>query len=404
MKYALLIGDGMADRPLSLLGGRTPLQVASTPNMDEIASHGVLGLIKTVSKRTGKSSDVAILSILGYAPSKYYTGRGPLEAASMGIHLKEGQVAFRCNLVTVDEGCLVDYSAGHISTEEAKVLIKFLNKKLRWSGIKFHAGVSYRHLAIVDYSEGRFSGFDPESLKCKAPHDVINQPLEKILPRGRGSNIFKELAYESRRLLDEHEINVVRRELGENPANMIWLWGQGKEPRLPAFSMSGAVISAVDVVKGIGHSIGLSVVNVPGATGYFDTDYNAKAEYAINALKEYDFVLVHVESPDEAGHIGDVRAKISAIENFDSKVVGPVLSYVKGQANYRACVLPDHATPVELRTHVDDMVPFAICGKGIVRRSGLTFDEVSAKESGIRIPSGHKLMGHFLEGDFSGWL
>lgn len=400
MKYALLIGDGMADRPLKALGGRTPLQVASTPNMDGVASYGVLGLVKTVSRKTGKSSDVAILSVLGYSPSKYYTGRGPLEAASMGVRLKQSQVAFRCNFVTVDEDTLVDYSAGHISSEEAKVLIEFLNKKLRWSGIKFYPGVSYRHLAVVDCAEGRFSGFDPELLKCKAPHDVINQPLDKILPRGKGNVIYRELTYESRRLLDEHEINIVRRELGENPANMIWLWGQGRMPQLPSFSISGAVISAVDVVKGIGISCGLSVVNVPGATGYFDTDYSAKAKYAIKSLKKHDFVLVHVESPDEAGHTGDLRAKISAIEDFDSKVVGPLLSYMKTRENYRLCVLPDHSTPVEIRTHVEDMVPFAICGTGINERSGLRFDEVSARESGLRIASGHELMGHFLKGDF----
>ena len=396
MKYALLIGDGMADRPLKMLGRRTPLQAANIPNMDEIASSGMLGLIKTVSKKTGKSSDVAILSLLGYSISEYYTGRGPLEAASMGVHLEEGQAAFRCNLVTVDETSLVDYSAGHISTGEAKVLIEFLNEKLRWDGIKFYPGVSYRHLAVVDSSKGRFSGFVPELLKCKAPHDVMNQALEKVLPAGRESDVFKELMYEAGKLLDEHEVNVVRRELGENPANMIWLWGQGIEPRLPGFSIKGAVISAVDVVKGIGCSAGLSVVDVPGATGYFDTDYNAKAEYAINALKEYDFVLVHVEAPDEAGHIGDVRAKISAIENFDSKVVGPVLSYLREQGDYKVCVLPDHATPVEMRTHADDMVPFAICGTDVDDRSELKFDEVSAKKSGIRIPSGDKLMEHFI--------
>lgn len=403
MKYVLLIGDGMADRPLDLLGGKTPLQVSKTPNMDEIAAQGVLGLIKTVSRKIGKSSDVAILSILGYDPRKYYTGRGPLEAASMGVHLEKEQIAFRCNLVTADEGSLVDYSAGHISTKEAEVLIAFLNKNLKWDGIKFYPGVSYRHLAVVDLSESIFSEFDPRLLKCKAPHDVVNQPLEKILPSGTGNDIFRKLTYESKRLLDEHEINVVRRELGENPANMAWLWGQGKEPSLPDFGISGAVISAVDVVKGIGVSCGLSVVDVPGATGYFDTDYNAKAEYAISSLKEYDFVLVHVEAPDEAGHIGDVRAKISAIEDFDEKVVGPILSYIRKQKDYRVCVLPDHATPIDVKTHVEDMVPFAIYGKGMNRMSGLPFDEMSAKQSGIVISAGHELMGHFLSAEFGKW-
>ena len=395
MKYALLIGDGMADRPLKILGGKTPLQTAGTPNMDEIASGGMLGLVKTVSRKTGKSSDVATLSILGYEPSKYYTGRGPLEAVSMGVRLGNQDVAFRCNLVTVDER-LVDYSAGHISTEEAKVLIKFLNRKLKWGGIKFHAGISYRHVAVVSAGRARFSGFDPESLRCKAPHDVVNEPLEKALPRGKGSELFRELMYESRGLLEGHEINEVRSQLGENPANMIWLWGQGRKAELPPFAVKGAVISAVDVVKGIGLCAGLSVLDVPGVTGYFDTDYDAKAKYAIEALKKYDFVLVHVEAPDEAGHMGDVRAKISSIEDFDSKIVGPILSYLREMGDYRVCVLPDHATPVRVRTHVEDMVPFAICGTNIDRLSGLPFDEASARESGMRISSGHKLMEHFL--------
>lgn len=396
MKYALLIGDGMADRPLKVLGDRTALQAANTPNMDEIASNGMFGLVKTVTGKVGKSSDVAILAILGYDPSKYYTGRGPFEAASMGVHLSGEQVAFRCNLVTVDEKYLVDYSAGHISTKEAGILIEFLNKELGWDGIKFYAGVSYRHIAIVGPGEGRFSVFAPELLKCNPPHDVVNQSLEKILPNGKGREIFRELMYESGRLLDGHEINEVRRQLGENPANMIWLWGQGKTPELPRFKIEGTVISAVDVVKGIGFCAGLSVVNVPGATGYFDTDYHAKARYAISALEKCDFVLVHVEAPDEAGHMGDVRVKISAIENFDSKVVGPILSYMKGLKEYRICVLPDHATPVEIRTHTEDMVPFAICGTDIDKSSGLPFDEVSAKKGSWRISQGYRLMEHFI--------
>lgn len=396
MKYALLIGDGMADRPLRALGGRTPLQVAGTPNMDEVASNGMLGLVKTVTKKVGKNSDVAILSILGYDPSKYYTGRGPLEAGSMGVCLSGGQVAFRCNLVTVDEKSLVDYSAGHISTKEAGILIEFLNQRLRWDGVKFYAGVSYRHIAIVEPGKGKFSTFDPELLKCDPPHDVVNQPLERIVPRGKGKEILWELMCESGRLLDGHEINEVRRQLGENPANMVWLWGQGKMPDLPRFKIEGAVISAVDVVKGICLSAGMSVVNVPGATGYFDTDYSAKARYAITALGKCDFVLVHVESPDEAGHIGDVRAKITAIEDFDSKVVGPILSYMKGLKEYRVCVLPDHATPIEIRTHAEDMVPFAICGTDIDESSQLPFDEVHARKGSIRISRGHELMEHFL--------
>ena len=396
MKYALLIGDGMADRPLKALGGKTPLQTANTPNMDEIASSGILGLVKTVSKKTGKNSDVAIMSILGYDPAGYYTGRGPLEAASIGVRLKRDEVAFRCNLVTVDNNYLSDYSAGHISTGEAKVLIDFLNKRLKRDGIKFYAGVSYRHIAVLDKKEGDFSECDLESIKCNAPHDVVNMPLDNIFPRGKGNKYLIELMRESIELLKDHEINEVRRQLGENPANMIWLWGQGIMPDFPPFGVKGSVISAVDVVKGIGICAGLSVINVPGATGYFDTDYDAKAKYAIDSLKENDFVLVHVEAPDEAGHTGNLRAKISAIENFDKKIVGPVLTHIREMGDNRVCVLPDHATPIDMKTHAEDMVPFAICGKDINERSGFNFDEESAKKTGTRISRGYELMDHFI--------
>ena len=314
----------------------------------------------------------------------------------MGVRLRKDEVAFRCNLVTADGNCLVDYSAGHISTKEAKVLIDFLNRRLKRKGIKFYAGVSYRHIAVVNKSKGIFSECDLKSIKCNAPHDVVNMPLDKVFPGGKGNEYLRELMCESMELLADHEINEVRRQLGENPGNMIWLWGQGIMPDLPPFGIKGNIISAVDVVKGIGICAGLSVINVPGATGYFDTDYEAKARCAIDSLKENDFVLVHVEAPDEAGHTGNVGAKISSIEDFDKKIVGPVLSHIREMGDNRVCVLPDHGTPIDVKTHVYDMVPFAICGKLTLCLSACGFDEESAKETGTRISSGCELMKHFI--------
>ncbi len=396
MKHAFLIGDGMADRPVRELGGRTPLQAARTPFMDRISAGGRLGLINNYSgKKFGMNSDVCIMSLLGYDPKVFYSGRGPLEALSMNIPLEDDQIAFRCNLATVSRNCLVDYSAGHISSREAAILIEALNAHFKKRGICFHPGVSYRHIAVVTPGEGVFSGEGVDKAVCLPPHDVVDFPLDRILPSGKGRAPLVEIMLESRKVLEENDVNYVRRQLDENPANIAWLWGQGKTPAFTPFQVRGAAISAVDVVKGIALAAGMEVVNVPGATGYFDTDYAAKGRRAVELLEDYDFVLVHVEAPDEAGHMGKLAEKITAIENFDLKVVGPVFLYIESKGG-RIAVLPDHATPVSEKKHTSDRIPFAIAGDGIHESSGLAYSEENAKKTGVYVPRGYEFMREFL--------
>ena len=397
MKYILLVGDGMADYPVKELDGRTPLEVARTPNMDFIAKHGRLGRIKTIPDKMNPASDVANISILGYDPHKFYTGRGPLEAANLGIDLEDDDVAFRCNLITAAADTLIDYSAGHISSKEAEVLIKFIDRKLGTNKIKFYPGVSYRHLMLVK----RGTETHLENLVCKPPHDIAGGSIHENLPQGDNADILIKLMEDSRSILEKHEVNLVRIDLKENPGNMIWLWGQGKKPSMPKFKdkygLSGSVISAVDLIKGLGRIIGLKVINVPGATGYYDTDYAAKARAAIRSLEDNDFVFVHVEAPDEAGHNGDLREKITAIERFDQLVVGNVLKAFKNKKNFRILVLPDHATPVIVKTHTADIVPFGIFGQGIMGRGFLNYSEKEAANSDLYFENGHELMEYFIK-------
>lgn len=398
MKYIILVGDGMADYPIPELGKQTPLDVAKTPNMDSVAQAGKVGLVRTIPPGMKPASDVANLSILGYDPTTSYTGRGPLEAANMGVELKSDEVAFRCNLITALDDTLADYSAGHISTKEAKVLISSLNEKLGSERVRFYPGVSYRHLVVIRDKEG-IKGLSAE---CIPPHDITGGRISKNLPRGEGAELLINLMNSSRSILSDHEINHVRIDLGENPANMIWLWGQGERPNLVSFrerfGITGSVISAVDLVKGIGRSIGLDVINVPGATGYYDTDYAGKAKYAIDSLDQHDFVFVHVEAPDEAGHNGEIRQKITAIENFDRLVVGAILENFRGREDCRVLVLSDHLTPISLRTHTADPTPFAICGEGIDPDDKTKFCETEAKESSLRIDHGHELIEYLITG------
>ena len=398
MKYIVLVGDGMADYPISELGNKTPLEAAKIPNMDYIAKNGRAGLVYTVPKGFAPASDVANLSIIGYDPAKYYSGRGPLEAANMGIKLGPDDIAFRCNLVTVDRDRMADYSAGHITSDEAATLIRYLDKKLGSDRVRFYPGVSYRHLMIVR------DGSLKEALRsteCVPPHDITGKMIKDFLPRGAGAEFLVKLIEDSRALLADHEVNHVRIDLKENPADMIWLWGQGVETNMPTFrekfGVDGSVISAVDLIKGIGKSIGLNVINVPGATGYYDTDYQGKAKYAIDSLKGGDFVFVHVEAPDEAGHNGDLRAKIAAIENFDRFVVGAVLEKFKKQKDFRMMVLPDHNTPVSVRTHTSEPVPFAVLGKGVEPNNAAAYNEAAAKATGLAFEHGHELMEYFIK-------
>jgi 2,3-bisphosphoglycerate-independent phosphoglycerate mutase len=399
MKYLVLIGDGMADRPLVELGGKTPLMAARTPNIDALAQRGEVGLARTIPKGLPKGSEIANLSIFGYDPKRYYTGRGPLEAASIGVQLGPEDVAFRLNLVTLEAigGSVImeDYSAGHISTEEGKAIIQDLEKELGDSIFHFYPGVSYRHLLV--WSGGG------EKLETTPPHDITEQEIGAYLPKGEGAQELIKLMTDTQILLKAHPINHKRLQEGMREANATWPWGQGKAPQMPSFAerfgLIGGVISAVDLIKGIGIYAGLEVIAVPGATGYLDTDYLGKAEYGLRAMEKGDFVYIHVEAPDEASHNGDLEAKIAAIEAFDEKVVGTIAMGMEKRGDYRIMVMPDHPTPIELRTHTDDPVPFVIYDSTAKRPSGAGgFDEGEASKSGILIEEGHELMERFIRG------
>lgn len=397
MKYIVIVPDGMADYPIKELGDRTPLEVAKTPNFDFIAKEGALGQVKTIPEKMTPASDVANISILGYDPAIYYSGRGPLEAANLGVELENGDVAFRCNLVTVSQDKLIDYSAGHISSKEASQLIKSIDEKLGTNRIRFFPGVSYRHLMLVKRGEESHL----ENLKCKPPHDITGQKVSKNLPCGDNAKFIISLMRESQKVLDNHEINLVRIDLKENPGNMIWLWGQGKKPNMPKFidkfGLSGSVISAVDLIKGVGKIIGLDVIDVVGATGYYDTNYLNKAKAALETLKKNDFVFIHIEAPDEAGHNGDLREKITAIERCDQIILGTILEAFKERKDFRVMVLPDHATPIRLKTHASDKVCFGIFGKGISSKGFLKYSENEAEKSGLYFEKGHELMEYFIK-------
>jgi 2,3-bisphosphoglycerate-independent phosphoglycerate mutase len=344
------------------------------------------------------ASDVANISILGYDPQKFYTGRGPLEAANLGIELEDDDVCFRCNLVTASADTLIDYSAGHISSKEAAIIMKLINQHLGTNRIRFYPGVSYRNLMLVK----RGTDEHLEDAVCKAPHDITGQSISGNLPKGGAAAILIKLMEESRKILEKHEINLVRIDLKENPANMVWLWGQGKKPSMPSFQekygLSGSVISAVDLIKGLGKILGLEVVNVAGATGYYDTNYEGKAKAALKSLEEKDFVFLHVEAPDEAGHNGDLREKITAIERFDQLVVGTILNEFKRRKNFRVLVLPDHATPLSLKTHTSDVVLFGVFGKGITERGFLNYSEKEAQNSDLYFENGYELLANFIKG------
>ncbi len=397
MKYVVLVTDGMADEPIEQLGGKTPLEVAETPNMDYVVANGMLAEAGTIPSNLSPASDVANLSIMGYDPKKYYTGRAPLEAAYLGIELQDNDIAFRCNLVTVSDNKMDDYSAGHIASKEAAVLITELDRNLGSEKIKFYPGVSYRHLLVL-----REVNSVEELMRavCVPPHDILNQPIKKHLPKGKGAAVLNGLMEKSTAILSAHEINKVRIDLGENPANMIWLWGQGQRPAMPTFKekfgLTGAVISAVDLLKGIGKIIGLEVIEVKGATGYYDTNYSGKAEAGIRALESLDFVFIHVEATDEAGHNGDLRMKITTIERFDKMIVAPLLEHFKNTEDFRIMVMPDHPTPVRLRRHTADKVPVAMMGKDIQKNGFSVFRETEAKKSKVFF-KGHELMERFLQ-------
>jgi 2,3-bisphosphoglycerate-independent phosphoglycerate mutase len=395
MKYIVLVGDGMAGRPLEELNGRTTLEASDRRYMDEIVKRGRIGAAITIPQGFSPGSDVANLAILGYDPGRYRCGRGPLEAANMGVDLSATDVAFRCNLVTHGRDTMLDYSAGHISSEEAKVLIEALDEKAGNETVRFYPGTSYRHLMVYKAGSKKEAEIIAQ-IKCAPPHDILNKRISENLPQGEGSEVLIALMEKSKHILEQEDVNKARAGLSKNVAGMIWPWGQGIKPNMPLFEklhgVKGSIISAVDLIKGIGRIIGLEVINVPCATGYYDTNFKGKGEAAVEALKDRDFVFVHVEAPDEAGHAGDVKAKITAIENFDKFVVGAIWEAFKERRDFRILLLPDHATPISVRTHATDPVPFAMCGDGIEPDTASCFTETEAKAGKFFVPEAHLLM------------
>ena len=401
MKYVVIIGDGMADRPMPETGGLTVLQKAATPNMDRLAASGTVGMVRTIPNGFPPGSDVANLSIMGYNPEVYYTGRAPLEAASMGISLGPDDVAYRCNLVTLnfdgDAGTTMqDHSSGHITSEEGRELIVSLNEALKSDEIVFYPGVSYRHLMV--WKNGSVKA------DCTPPHDILDRKVAEYLPSGEGSQFLRNLMERSVGIMQRHPVNEKRIAAGKRPANSIWLWGQGKKPTVPnyyeKYGIKGALISAVDLTKGLGVCAGLKIIEVPGATGWIDTNYSGKAEYALNALQDADFVYIHVEAPDEAGHCGNLEFKIKAVEDLDALVIGPVFRGLKEKfGEFRLLLMPDHATPICERTHTSEPVPFVIYDSRREKNdAGATYDEsIASRKDAMIVEKGHSLMDYLIK-------
>ncbi|MBL8850019.1 MAG: cofactor-independent phosphoglycerate mutase [Planctomycetaceae bacterium] len=399
MKYALIIPDGCADEPQPALDGRSPLAAANVPHMDEVARHGVLGLADHVPASMPSGSDVGTMSLFGYDPLQFHTGRAPIEAAAQGIALGPDDWAIRCNLVNVSDGRMASFTAGQIPSDIGRQLIEVMQHACcgdeHW---KFYAGVSYRNLLLYRTRDGR-APFSSDTYTVP-PHDITDQPIDQHLPMGSGACDLRALMERSEKLFAEAEPNRARTARAELPATQIWLWGQGRapalEPFLDRFGVRGAVITAVDLLRGMGRLVGFDVIEVPGATGYTDTDYAAKGRYAIDALKKYDFVVVHVEATDEASHEGDAHEKIKALERIDADIVGPVHRYLQTVGDYRILVCPDHPTFVRTRTHSHGFVPFTMCGTGLKHNAGADYSEAAAAATGDIIPAGHNLMRRFM--------
>jgi 2,3-bisphosphoglycerate-independent phosphoglycerate mutase len=442
MKYAIIIPDGCADEPQESLGGRTPLEAANVPNMDAIAAAGVVGRANHVPPTLPAGSDVANLSLLGYNPLEHFTGRAPLEAAAQGIDLGPHDWAVRCNLVTVEDQVMRDFTAGHISTAEARELLATVQEHLGSEQLQFVPGVSYRNLMIYRAGPGasraavaawsgaasagkevgsQFRGesaqrhhtastatkLTPDPLapfsddtRTTPPHDLTDKSVLDDYPRGPGSDLLNELMRDSIKLFAKHPVNTARVGQGKRPATNIWLWGQGRAPALRPFAerygKRGAMITAVDLLRGLAALLGWERIEVPGATGYLDTDYAAKGRYAVEALKRTDVVCVHVEATDEASHEGNCGAKIKALEEIDRHIVGPLLAALRSGGDYRILVTPDHPTPLRTKTHSHGFVPFAMAGTGVRADAHLTYDDVTAGQSELAFPEGWKLMGYFL--------
>ncbi|MCQ2977608.1 MAG: cofactor-independent phosphoglycerate mutase [archaeon] len=412
MKYLIVIEDGASDYPIDSLEGKTPLKVANKPALDRIAREGKCGLIQNVPSTLPPGSDVANMSIFGYDPLEYYTGRGPLEAASMGVKVNDGDVIFRCNTITEKDGDIVSSNAGHITSEEAKILIEdlddyFHEKYPDFKG-KFYPGISYRHLFV--YNDSDLTNLD--TIGVVPPHDIVGENIKENLfidedfdSDSPEVELIKKISYESQEFLENHPVNQKRAEEGKEIANMVWLWGQGTMPAMPSlketYNLNGAVITGVDLINGLGVCSESDIIEVPGATGFFDTDYKAKGEYAIEALKNHDVLFIHVEAPDEAGHAGEIEEKIKAIESIDKYIIAPVFEYLESQGDFKVAVLPDHPTPIDVRTHTRDMVPVAIYDSTDVENadSVQVYDEDSVKDGALSELVGCNLLNILLDNE-----
>ena len=400
MKYVVILGDGMADRPIEELGGQTPLAYAKTPKMDELASKGEIGMLHTIPDGMKPGSDTANLSVLGYDPRKYYSGRSPLEALSIGVPMKETDIALRCNIVTLseeedayEERTIIDHSSGEISTEECAVLLEAVKKELETDIYKFYVGTSYRHLLIWE---------NGEVLDLVQPHDVLGQKIGPHLPQDAA---LREMMKKSYDILVNHPINLERKKKGQNPANSCWFWGAGTKPALFPFEektgKKGAMISAVDLLKGIAVGTDMKVIQVEGANGGLNTNYAGKAQAAVDVLTKdnYDFVYVHLEGPDEMGHQGSVEKKVQAIENLDGKIIRPIVEGLEAAGeDFRVVILPDHPTPICLRTHTADHVPYLLYDSTDVQKHSWHYNESEAEQSGNYIAEGHKMIDHLFAG------
>ncbi len=393
MKYIVLIIDGAAGLPVPEYGNQTCLEIAKTPNLDTLATAGSLGMVRTVPPGMEPGSAVACMSVMGYDPATYYKGRAAIEAGSMGINIGLGDVVFRCNLVTILEGVMRDYSAGHISSEEAQKMMFTLDEKLGGDEVKFYPGVSYRHILKLKGHE------DSLGAVCTPPHDISDKPVAEFLPHGPGSAKLRDLMARSEEVLKNHPVNIARESRGEPPATGIWLfWGSGPAPAIPAFKevygLKAAMTSGVDLLKGLAKMAGMTVLDIKGVTDGPDNDNVAQVEGALEALKTHDLVITHIEAPDEAGHEGDVKGKVDAIQKIDAEVVGRLRDWRRD--DLRVLVMPDHPTPITVRTHTAEPVPFLLWGEGVKPNGAGRFTEAEARQTGVLIEEGYKIMGRLV--------
>jgi 2,3-bisphosphoglycerate-independent phosphoglycerate mutase len=394
MKYCVLILDGAAGWPLSERKGKTCLELAHTPNLDALARGGYSGLARTVPPGMEPSSACACMSVLGYDPEIYYRGRSAIEAKSMGIPIDEGEAVFRCNLAAIRQGKMWSYNSGHIDNNEAHTLIASLNETIGGDKVHFYPGISYRHICKIKGHE------DTLLATCTPPHDIPGKPIHEFLPRGPGSDLLRELMARSEAVLADHPVNMARKRRGDIPATTIWLfWGSGRVPDMPPFKrvygLDAALTSGVDLLKGLAQMIEMDVLNIPGVTDGLDNDYAAQASGALEALEEHDLIVIHVEAPDEAAHAGSIEDKIRAIQIADEEIVSRIRLW--GKDALRVLVMPDHATPIEIQTHVADAAPFMLYGEKISANGAKRFTEAEAKSTGLFINEGHSIMKKLIE-------